>query len=188
MITDKNTIRKQLRTKLHNVTSENKATASQTVATKIKQSKIFANSQIIACYIPINNELDTKAIIEAIWEQNKDCYLPASCPKKHGNLCFAKYMLGDLLLKNRRFPEPVVTIEKMIPPQDLELVIVPIIGFNQNNFRLGQGVGLYDKTFAFKRGLKPNSSPYLIGIGYSWQLAEFETSKWDIPMDEIIVG
>ena len=172
-----NTLRKQIKTKLQNLTPKSRAISSKKIATKIINSDIFIHSQNIACYIPIENEVDTRLIIETIWQQGKNCYLPAFASNTKKCLCFVKFMPNDSLLKVN---------EKIISPKNLDLVIVPLIGFNSDNFRLGRGAGCYDITFEFKLHIKNLSKPYLLGIGYKWQHIKFEPNLWDVAMDEII--
>lgn len=180
------THRKQLKANFNNTSTTERTKASKNIATKIIQSKIFINSKKIACYIPIGKEIDTKTIIEAIWNQNKTCYLPVINLKKEKELCFVKFQPSDKLISpHNKFLEPKIINENIISQKDLDLVIVPLLGFNNSNFRLGQGLGYYDRTFAFKKIL-PKSKPYLIGIGYKWQLVNFKSNDWDIPMDDII--
>jgi len=173
----RNTLRKQIKTKLQNLTPKSRAISSKKIATKIINSDIFIHSQNIACYIPIENEVDTRLIIETIWQQGKNCYLPAFASNTKKCLCFVKFMPNDPLLKVN---------EKIISPKNLDLVIVPLIGFNSDNFRLGRGAGCYDITFEFKLHIKNLSKPYLLGIGYKWQHIKFEPNLWDVAMDEII--
>jgi len=180
--------REQIEIKLQNITPKLRSLSSQNIAIKIIHSEIFIHSQNIACYIPIETEIDTWSIIKNIWEQEKNCYLPAFSPHTKNHLCFVRFMTNDRLLKIKKYKtlEPEVTPEKIIAPEDLDLVIVPLMGFTSTCFRLGRGAGCYDRTFAFKKHTKSPIKPYLLGVGYKFQQIEFEPNPWDIAMDEIV--
>ena len=118
-----NDLRQQIKKKLCDLTSDFRLAASQKIKTKVVTSNIFTHSKNIACYIPIGNEIDVWPIIEAIWQQGKNCYLPIYDPKTKRNLYFIK------------FHHPKACSIKIIAPQKLDLVIVPLLGFNNNRFR-----------------------------------------------------
>ena len=93
----------------------------------------------------------------------------------------------ELLLSKYKIPEPKIISNKVIAPEKLDLVIVPSLGFNHQNFRLGRGGGYYDHAFEFKKH-NQQIKPYLLGIGYEFQRLEFTIKSWDIPMDKIITN
>lgn len=179
-------LRQQIKEKLQNLAPNDCLASSQKITNKITENQIFISSKKIACYMPIDNEIDIWPIIRIIWQQKKICYLPSVNQKIKYNLQFIEFQEHDQLITSEyNIQEPKFSIEKVIAPQNLDLVIVPLLGFNCDNFRLGRGAGCYDRTFAFKlQQLK--TKPYLLGIGYNWQQIEFEQKPWDIAMNEII--
>ncbi len=183
-------IRKKIKAKLQNLAPKARVLAAQNIATKIINSEIFIHSQNIACYAPIKNEINTWPIIKNIWEQGKNCYLPACYPEGERKLCFVQFLLDDRLLEMERYGVlvPEITPKKTIALQDLDLVIIPLLGFTDTRFRLGRGAGYYDYTFAFKKQTALPIKPYLIGVGYECQRVEFMPQSWDVMMDEIVVG
>ena len=67
-----------------------------------------------------------------------------------------------------------------IEKDQLYLMIVPLVGYNQNNYRLGYGGGYYD------RYLK-NYNGYTIGLAYTFQyLKDYQPEFFDIPLNQII--
>jgi 5-formyltetrahydrofolate cyclo-ligase len=182
-----NILRKQIKNRLQSLTPDFCATASQKIVNKITTNEIFIKSKNIACYIPIENEIDVWPIIKTIWQYGKNCYLPAFDPKEKNYLQAVKFDEHDELINTRyKIFEPKICPQKIISPQDLDLAIVPLIGFNSSLFRLGRGAGCYDRTFEFKKQ-NPKAKPYLLGVGYEWQNIEFEPKPWDIALDEIFV-
>ncbi len=180
-------LREQIKKKLQNLSVESRVVSSQKISQEIIDSEVFIRSQNIACYIPTEHEVDSWTIIKSIWEQGKNCYLPACGLGDQYRLCFVKFVAGDKLVSATRFKVlfPEIVPEKLIAPEALDLAIVPLLGFTQTGFRLGRGAGCYDRTFAFKKE-QPLSSPYLLGVGYKCQQIDFVPRLWDVAMDEII--
>lgn len=61
----------------------------------------------------------------------------------------------------------------------IDITVVPLLAVNQKGFRVGYGKGFYD------RYLKTHETKS-VGLGYSFQLEEFEEDEWDEPLDEFI--
>ena len=62
---------------------------------------------------------------------------------------------------------------------NIDVTVIPLLAVNERGFRVGYGKGFYDrylKTAQTKR----------VGLGYSFQLDEFEEDGWDEPLDEFI--
>lgn len=179
---------RELRHKIRRQRSLLSITIQQDIAIKITlticQLPIFKASKFIAAYLPFNGEVDARPLIKNIWQEHKRCYLPVI---KNDQMLFVQYVENDQLIKNHfGILEPPYSDKKIIQPEELDLVIVPLVGFDKNANRLGTGGGYYDRTFIFKKQ-KPNSKPYLLGIAYELQkLTSLTPNVWDVPMDMIV--
>lgn len=94
---------------------------------------------------------------------------------------FALWEQGALLQENRYgIPEPGPQYP-LRPAQDLDMVLMPLVGWSKNGARLGMGGGFYDRALAGATG------PVRIGLGFECQQAEqVPTEGWDIPMDFVV--
>ena len=83
------------------------------------------------------------------------------------------------MIKNKYgIDEPIDKQE--INKEFLDLMIVPLVGYDANCYRLGYGGGYYD------RYLKDFNAP-TIGLAYSFQYIEhYQSEDFDIPLDDII--
>ena len=61
----------------------------------------------------------------------------------------------------------------------IDLTVVPLLAVNERGFRVGYGKGFYDR-YLKTADTKP------IGLGYSFQLDDFEEDEWDEPLEELI--
>lgn len=148
-------------------------------------SPLFANAEHIACYLPQKHEFDTRPLIEIIWQQKKYCYLPRIKDDSR-ELNFLRHNKEDELQLNcYSILEPIETSQQ-IPPEKLDLVIVPLLAFDRLGHRLGTGGGYYDHTFSFLKG-QYVKHPTMLGLGYAAQEVEkLPHDPWDIFLQGIV--
>lgn len=160
--------------------------ASQAAANHLLQQTIFKQSEHVACYLYVNGEFNASPIIEAIWEANKHCYLPVLAESEEAGLFFVEYQEGDALQANRYSILEPVNVTRVIQPESLDLVIVPLVSYDLQGHRLGTGGGYYDKTFAF-RNQAAIKKPFILGLGFEIQQASsLPVEPWDVGLDGIL--
>lgn len=101
-------------------------------------------------------------------------------------MVFVRVWPGSRLVYNRwGIPEPRPTLNHSISPRRLDLVLMPLVGFDEAGHRIGMGKGFYDRTFAFRRS--KGHRPALVGLGHECQqVAEGITpSGWDVALDAL---
>ena len=147
----------------------------------------FQRARSISGYIGSKGELDPAPLLELAAAMGKRCYLPVLHPFRHGRLWFCRWHPGDHMTPNRfGIPEPDVRAGGLIAARDLDLVIVPLLGFDEACNRLGMGGGYYDRSFAFARRLRHISAPFMLGFAHEVQRVEsLQTQPWDIPLDAV---
>ena len=160
--------------------------ASYLMATRLLTLEIFNKSQHIACYLSHKKEVDTQYLIEQIRQLGKSCYLPNIASNKQ--LSYRPYDSNTTLIKNRyHFLEPDPSIQNTISTTQLDLVIVPLVIFDQQCTRIGWGHGHYDRSFSFLNEVARPSKPYLLGLAYELQKqSSLKRESWDIPLDAVI--
>ncbi|CAN5387947.1 5-formyltetrahydrofolate cyclo-ligase [soil metagenome] len=151
---------------------------------------LFANNHNFALYIPVNGEMDTQPLLMHCLNVGKHCYLPRLMPQPSKQLCFVQFQKNDSLTVNRLgIKEPSYNKQKAILPENLHVVLMPLVAFDNNGNRLGMGAGYYDNTFAFLQNntvVKP-PRPMLIGLAYDFQeVAQLPKDSWDIPLDGVV--
>ena len=68
-------------------------------------------------------------------------------------------------------------------PEELELVIVPGLGFDREGGRIGRGEGYFDRFLAEAK------RAYKIGLAFECQMVErVPCESSDVILDEILVG
>ena len=158
------------------------------IAANLLESQPFITARRIAAYIAVNGEVDLDPLLHAAAEHNKSLYLPVLSPLRDQRLWFVAYHAGTRFAPNRfGIPEPVVRKRDLIKPVQLDLVLMPLVGFDLEGNRLGMGGGFYDRSFAFRRHRRHWHRPMLVGCAYSFQEVEgLIRYPWDVPLDAVV--
>jgi 5-formyltetrahydrofolate cyclo-ligase len=185
---EKNQLRQEMRQRRRALSPSERSQASYSLAEHVAASHLFQVSQRIAFYLPNDGEIDLQPLIEYAWQVNKLCFLPVIGPRNSRRLWFLPYGT-DTPLKTNRFgiPEPVHHRGKrQFKPHALDLILLPLVAFDQNGQRLGMGGGFYDRTLAFLSHRRLWHKPRLLGTAYQFQQLEtLPVQPWDIPLDGV---
>jgi len=80
--------------------------------------------------------------------------------------------------------EPIFNRENILAPWELDLVLLPLVGFDEHGNRLGMGGGFYDNTF---QHIKKHKTAAFIGLSYECQKVEScPHEPWDLSLDAVI--
>tara|TARA_Y100000590_G_scaffold96351_1_gene109475 strand:- start:1777 stop:2352 length:576 start_codon:yes stop_codon:yes gene_type:complete len=141
------------------------------------------NLRRVSVYLDINNEVPTKKIIRAIFNLEIECYVPVINKNlQNKKMTFSEYNSKSHLKKNKfGIQEPLNNSKTQ--GSELDLVIMPLVAFDNLGYRLGMGKGYYDFTFSNSIANKP----LLIGLSYDFQEVDSCYSEdHDIRMDALI--
>lgn len=145
----------------------------------------YQDARRIGVYLASDGEIDCRFIIRDAWRTGKQCYLPVlqtGNPKAH-RMDFVHYPPGSLLGHNRyRILEPIRGAK--IATQALDLVLVPLVGFDRQGHRIGMGGGYYDRAFEFTR---ETHLPLLVGVAHNLQeVLSITPEPWDVPLSAVV--
>lgn len=185
---DKKALRKTLRAKRRALTPGQQRDAALGLGRQFKQLAAISRIQSIAVYFPNDGELDPTGLIRWCWASGKQVLLPVLHPVRKRELLFLPYEPCTPLARNRLgIPEPVSSHRQPRPLWTLDLVLTPLVGFDEQCHRMGMGGGFYDRTLsAAFRGQTPRR-PLLIGLAHEAQKVEnLPTDPWDIPLDAVL--
>jgi 5-formyltetrahydrofolate cyclo-ligase len=147
----------------------------------------FRHARRIAGYWPTDGELDPGPLLALAGCPDRRTFLPVLRPDRRSRLWFFPYAPGDPLRPNRfGIPEPRRGRGGALPPWVLDLILVPLVGFDADCNRLGMGGGFYDRTLAFLRRRQYWHRPRLIGLAHECQrVNRLEPRPWDVPLDAV---
>lgn len=157
---------------------EQRAQASKIICEKVIRSSSFSAAKLVACFLPMPDEVDTRSIIERAWCANKRIFIPITRAK--GKMFFREICPDTTLVRNpMSIWEPVSG--DIIAARKLQLVVTPLVAYDRFNHRIGMGGGYYDRAFSFLRHRKHWFEAKLFGVAFKCQEVEKITANpWDI--------
>jgi 5-formyltetrahydrofolate cyclo-ligase len=180
-------LRADLRFKRRSLSQQQHKNSSARMCELIGQSAWFKESQHIACYLANDGEIKPEALIAEIWKSGKLCYLPVLAADGVNILQFAEYT-PDTQLSTNRFgiTEPVISGGNTRLVQNLDLICLPLVAFDDRGNRMGMGKGFYDRTLAFLNSDPRPIKPKLLGLAHGFQKVDKLTAQdWDVPLNAI---
>jgi 5-formyltetrahydrofolate cyclo-ligase len=158
--------------------------ASTKIASIITRSHEFFASKTIACYLPMQNEVDTSSIVLRSWRAKKRIFAPVTNSK--GSMTFRE-MLPDTPLVKNRFGLWEPATGAVISAKAIDIVITPLVAFDDQCNRIGMGGGYFDRCFAFLKHRRHWRHPKLIGVAFQCQKVEkILPNPWDIRLYRVI--
>lgn len=174
----KNRLRQTMKAQLAAITPEEYLFFNSAIQQRFFELPIIKDSNKIMIYYSINQEVATIALINKLLLMGKTVILPACTPKKDLKACII-YDLNELIPGIFGLSEPGPTAPE-IPPEDLDIIVVPGVAFDERGYRLGHGVGYYDRFLARTNACK-------LGLAYDFQIVqELPSSPHDIPVHAVL--
>lgn len=179
-------LRRQLRARRRALSTNQQALAARRLQRLLCRQPVFWRSRHLALYLPNDGEIDPRPLLLAALALGKTCYLPVLRGANYNSLYFVRFRPDTPLQRNRfGIPEPR-TGGRRLAPALLDLVLMPLVGFDRRGGRLGMGGGFYDRTFAFRQR-RASHKPVLLGLAHSCQEVDaLPVAAWDIPLDAIV--
>jgi 5-formyltetrahydrofolate cyclo-ligase len=178
-------LRASLRAKRRGVSAAQRAANAQLIAHHVDSWLHLRPSWRIAVYAALPEELDATPLMELARARGCRVYLPRIERHTLGRrMQFVE--MSDRHRSNRLgISEPEGM--RIIGARWLDVVFLPLVGFDARGVRLGTGGGYYDRAFAFRRWRKVWHTPQLVGLAYALQQVEAITSAThDVLMDAVV--
>ncbi|NLJ40699.1 MAG: 5-formyltetrahydrofolate cyclo-ligase [Clostridiales bacterium] len=133
-------------------------------------------------YVSVGNEVRTIEIINELLIDNKEVSVPLCVPETTQLIASQIFDLNELSPTHFGLLEPRNAFIRAVDPLELDLVLIPGLGFDRGFNRLGHGKGYYDRFLS-----KLSKDTLKIGLAFSIQIVEeVPIGSHDIPLDIII--
>lgn len=132
----------------------------------------FSKYDSFFIYNSFSTEARTDLIIQELLKMGKRVYLPRVEGK---NMVAVPYLGGELNKGAFGISEP----QGQAFEGQIDVTVIPLLAVNSKGFRIGYGGGFYDRYLRGKNTLK-------VGMGYGFQLEEFEEEPHDVPLDKYL--
>ncbi len=184
--TDKKTLRKKARTARSSLSPAYRQHAVKRALRHALRAGLFLKGKRWSFYLPLGEEFDVLPLLNQALHMGKSCYLPITANRVAQPLRFAKLDGSHELTHNRYgIIEPHAT--HLMNARRLDVMFMPLVGFDRAGRRLGMGGGYYDSTLSYLRSRKHWRKPLLVGVAYACQeLEKVPAEAWDIKMDMVL--
>lgn len=179
----KRQLRRAMRLRRRALSPAARRAAAQRLLRALLRQRWFRQARTIALYRAADGEIDPAPLLWRALAMGKQVYLPVL--RRGGALAFGEYRRGARLRRNRYgIAEPAGAARRA--PQQLDLVLLPLVAFDRSGGRLGMGGGFYDRTFAFLRG-GIRRLPRLVGLAHHFQeLPRVPREPWDVGLSAVV--
>ena len=124
--------------------------------------KNYKKNVFISSYYPSNFEVNSLKLFDTRLSKELKMLLPVVT--KNNSMQFFQWKINDVLKVNKfGMVEPVIHSSHIVP----KVMLVPLLAYDQRNFRLGYGGGFYDRYL--NKYLTQHKKILTIGIAFSFQ-------------------
>jgi 5-formyltetrahydrofolate cyclo-ligase len=166
-MTDKRTLRATLR-------ATRSAAAHLPIPCPPQYLALLRSGLTVAAYVPIGGEADPEQLIAAA----RDLGCTLALPHALDRVTPLRFLKWNGVLEDGPFllRQPPADAPEVAP----DLILTPLVGFDRQGNRLGQGAGHYDRAFAaHPRALR-------VGIAYAVQeVGALPADPWDVPLHHV---
>lgn len=177
-------LRRMLRKARRALTPSEQRKAAHGLYRQLAQQPLFRRAKHISLYLPTDGEIDPRLLLRAAQRRGKATYLPVLSAWPRTKMVFQRVRPGDKLQPNRfRILEPRVNAKHQRQVWALDLVLLPLVGFDDAGGRLGMGGGFYDRSLAYLARRQHWRKPTLLGLAHECQKVDrLAQASWDVPL------
>lgn len=174
-------LRKQLRKLRAAVSPRERRAAAVLAAAHFAALPVSRRARRVALYLEYASELGTRPLLDWLWTHGVETYVPRL---RAGAMHFVRMLPGTPLRAGAfGIPEPSGRLVRG-SLRRMDIILLPLTGFDARGHRLGTGGGYYDRALAAPR---PARKPLLIGYAYALQQVQaVPVEAWDVRLDAVV--
>jgi 5-formyltetrahydrofolate cyclo-ligase len=165
--------------------------AEQAIAAVLQRVCRYAPGRHIAVYLAMPGEVRLGRVIESARACGAHVHVPVIMSRRRHEMRFQELRPGESLRRNAQafgIEEPRVRRGARTPVRRLDVVLLPMVGFDRAGRRLGMGAGFYDRALRCRRDARRAwRRPRLVGVAFACQeMPHLDAAPWDVGLDAIV--
>ncbi len=178
---DKSALRHELKKRLVKISPEDRIARSKRICRQVIETDTFGNASVVMMFLSLPHEVDTTPMILYAWQQGKTVAVPkVSWEQRHMIPVELTSLETGLKTDTAGLRNP--TNGTPVPFEEIDLVIMPGLGFDRNGNRLGRGGSFYDNFF-----IHNEITAARWGTAFSEQICdEVPHDDQDVPVDAVV--
>ena len=165
MSSEKSELRQKLLTRLLSLTKQEIKRRSNNVEKILSELPLYKKAKFIMVYYPLKGEVNILEMIRKELGLKRFCFPVMDLARKELRAFEVEDLQEDFVLGPYGVKEPDIARTKEVDIKEIDMVIVPGIGFDEQRNRLGRGAGFYDR---FLKKLKPHTKK--VGLAFEFQI------------------
>ncbi len=184
----KYTLRGQLRARRQGLSRLARRLAEQRIVRHAVNAGLHWRARRFGVYAAHGAELGTRALIARLLALGKDVYLPVLAREPGNRRMWFARVRSDSRWRRNRFGIAEIEGGERVRASGLDILFLPLVGYDAHGYRLGMGGGFYDASLAHLHLLRVWRKPLRIGVAYSVQYVAHDLphEPWDVPLDAIL--
>ena len=176
-------IRAEMRARRAGLADDDQAAASMAVLARVARLVVVRGAAVVSGYRAVRGEVDIDAVLILLAERGATVTTPRvtgehldfvvteeETPLAVGPFGIAEPAGGEIVAVDRH-----------------DVMLIPLVAFDQRGRRLGQGGGYYDRALGSVARLPIGDRPAFVGVAHSFQqISEVPSEPWDVPLDAIV--
>ena len=149
---------------------------------RLVQFPPYQSAKTVMFYVALPGEVDTKPMIQESLQLGKRIIVPVTDKRTKTLLPCEIFGLHELVSSTFNVLEPPEHLRRVVPAEDIDLIIVPGLSFDLRGGRVGFGAGYYDRFLA-----QPQLRATTVALSFHGQLVErVPQGEHDVTVDYIV--
>ena len=168
-----------LREQRASLDEDDQMAASMAIMARLARLPILRDAPLVAGYRAVRGEIDIDASLTLLGDQGTVVTVPRVVGEHLEFLPWTPH--DDAVAGSFGIEEPVGG--EPVPFRHHTVVLTPLVAFDRQGQRLGQGGGFYDRAMS----LAGDERPVMVGVAHAFQEVErVPTEPWDQPLDAVV--
>ncbi|MGA0019978.1 MAG: 5-formyltetrahydrofolate cyclo-ligase [Steroidobacteraceae bacterium] len=183
LIRERRALRTALRARRQRLTESTRRETADAISREIARAGWLRAGKRVGVYLATAEEISCAALMTLAMERHCRLFLPKIIDHRQHRMCFTP--MGAHYRRNRYgILEPAGS--QRVRTRELQLIFVPLVGFDARGQRMGMGGGYYDRALSWRLS-GTIATPRIIGIAHSSQRVEvLPASTTDVPLDAVV--
>jgi 5-formyltetrahydrofolate cyclo-ligase len=163
--------------------------AGREIAATLRRLRVFRRGRRVAVYLALTGEVSLEDAVVAAHASGAEIYVPQVTSRRLARMRFVRLRrAAPLRLNTYGIAEPAGHGSESSPPRRLDVILLPVVGFDREGNRLGMGAGYYDRALRLRRDRERVwRRPRLVGIAFACQeVARIDSSPADVALDLVV--
>ena len=177
-------LRRTLRALRRAIPKVQRQLAARKLAMYADRAQLLRQGQRVALYLALPEEIAASALLDRALARGCRVHLPRIIDTRRNRMVFVAAR-GPLRRGRWGVLEPANS--ELVGTRRLQVIFMPLVGFDAAGNRMGMGKGFYDRALSFRLHQPGIRRPLLVGLAFACQeVPSLPVRHHDVPLDMVI--